>query len=250
MDRSSLMLLSSIGFLTSLFLISSTSVNGQSEFKEYISEPIGVKLQIPSQWEISYENNGTEYCFDEIINCWIGIKEQELGIHGFQISIGKESFNGSLKEFTSHMYNKSKTDYKDFTFLDDKQIMLRDIPAWQLEFNRGQIIDSDKFNKMFKGLGMDIDIEDTKKELNIYTKVNNTFYKLGYIPSKQSDYSNYLPKVINFFNTIEFIPPKPIEIKKPSFLDESDVPSISKNSTAKVMSNEEMEKKLWDIFKN
>jgi len=231
-------------------LIISNTVNGQSEFKEYTSEPIGVKLEIPSHWEINYENNGSEYCFDKIINCSIGIKERGLGIHSFQISIGKESFNGSLKNFTSHMYNKSKTDYKDFTFLDDKQILLRDIPAWQIEFTRGQIIEVSKFNQMFKNLGMDDGIEETVKELNIYTKVNNTFYKLGYSPLEPSDYSKYLPKVINFFKTIEFIQPKPIQIKKPSFLDESDLPLVSKNSTAKGMSNEEFEKKLWDIFRN
>src|SRR5215204_5083271 len=170
MDRSSLILLSTTGFVASFFLMTSLSVNGQGEFREYISEPIGVKLQIPPNWEISYENNGTEYCFDEIINCWVGIKEPALGIHGFQISIAKESYNGSLKEFTSYMYNESKTKYKDFTFLDDKQIKIRDIPAWQLEFTRDEVIDTSKFNKIFKNLGMDIGLDESVKELNIYTK--------------------------------------------------------------------------------
>lgn len=123
------------------------------------------------------------------------------GNHSFTTGIQKYSFNGSLKDFISYRYNILKTEVNGFSFLDDKEIKFKNNPSWQMEYIAdplgGQIL----------------------KHMSIFTKVNDTFYELSYSPVKESDYSKYLPEAQNVLNTIEFIPPKPPEVKEPSFLD-------------------------------
>jgi hypothetical protein len=199
-----LMLLSSIGFLVSLFLITSSAVNGQTEFKEYVSEPLGIKLQIPSQWEIyvDVEKKDPENCFgDDIYTCFTEFRNDDLvsGNHSFTTMLTKYSFNGSLKDFITSRYNFLSTVPIEFTFLDDKEIMFKNIPAWQMEYTAGSAV-------------------NTMKVIGIFTKVNNTFYGLSY-SARESDYSKYLPEALNVLNTIEFIPSKIPEVKRPSFLD-------------------------------
>ena len=190
-----------IGFLASL-LMTSNDVNGQTEFKEYVSEPLGVKLQIPPQWQVIDRNeNEPENCFSEDKNCSIIMMNDEFvsGNVSFTTSIQKYSFNGSLKDFLNYKYNIFEK-VKGFTFLADQEMKFKDNPAWQIEYT-------------YAPLGQ------TLKQMSIFTQVNNTFYELVYTSMKESDYSKYLQEAQNVLNTIEFIPSKPPEIKKPSFFD-------------------------------
>ena len=120
MDRSSFILFSSIGFLTSIFLMTITSINGQTESKEYKSESIGIKLQIPSEWNIFQENNSTEDCFGKIADCFVHMTDDNSK-YGFTIQmIGLTS--ESIKDHAAIKYNYHKNNTEDFSFIDDKEI--------------------------------------------------------------------------------------------------------------------------------
>jgi hypothetical protein len=184
------------------------SESNTSKSKEYKSEVLGIKLQIPSEWYIFTANNSTDECFGEDLACNVMMYNVDLfsnpsnAKYGFFIS--KNSFNGSLKDFTADKYNElqnSKTT-KKFSFIDDKETTVQGYPAWQIEYNREGILS-----------------DHAKKEMETYVKVNNTFYSLYYSPNIPEDYDAFLPVVQNVINSTEFISSKPPDIKKPSFLD-------------------------------
>jgi hypothetical protein len=188
----------------------SKSVAGHSDFKEYKSEPIGIKLQIPSEWYILSENNKTEDCFGvgEDLDCSVMMYNTNFFLNPenakYVFLVSKNSFNGSLKDFTKHQFNQlqnSETN-KEFSFIDDKETTIQGYPAWQIEYTRKGIFD-----------------KESAKEMETFVKVNNTFYSLSYLPNTLLDYDKYLPEVQNVLQTIEFIPSKLPEEKKPSFLD-------------------------------
>jgi hypothetical protein len=63
------------------------------------------------------------------------------------------------------------------------------------------------------------DKDNTRKNMEIYVKVNNTYYEIFYNTIDQLDFDLYLPTIQNVLQTLDFIPSKPPEMKKPSFLD-------------------------------
>jgi hypothetical protein len=182
-----------------------TPLNGQSEFKEYVSEPLGIKLQIPSEWYKLQENNSTNDCFGKIIRCIIFFTNYNFfkldKTVDYRVGIQKYGLTFmDIKDLAESSYNYHIENSKGFTFISDSNTTIDNNPAWQMEYT----IDS---------LG-----DDTSKYMSIYTKVNDTSYELMY-SSDESNYSKYLPEALNVLNTIEFISSKPPEVKKPSFLD-------------------------------
>jgi hypothetical protein len=224
MDRSTLMLLSSVGFLTSLLLMTYVSVNGQNEFKEYRSEPIGIKLQIPLEWDIFGEYNTTEECFSEIMNeCYVYftnynrfknfLSDEDMDKYSFSIQKHGIMPSVTLKDMATAKYNHYKENTRGFNFTSDNKTTVQNNPAWQMVFTE----DNPNTN---------IDIYDPStyniksKTLEIYTKADNkTFYEISYKADEESYYSTYLPVIQNVIKTLEFIPDKPVEKNRPSFLD-------------------------------
>jgi hypothetical protein len=190
--------------------------HNQIEYKNYESNAIGVKFKIPSTWEIR-EYNSTKGCFwgetDPIFitkfNCIIRLDNMVLSqdftevLHpnDFEIIISKDSTsNHSLTDYLSLAYEDTKKqaikNQADVSFINDKETTIQNNPAWQIEYS----INSGT---------------SQYKQMDIVTKVNNTFYGLVYLQMNPSDYSKYLPEFENFVKSIEFIPS--IE-PKPSFL--------------------------------
>lgn len=99
---------------------------------------------------------------------------------------------------SSYYYHKENM--KGFTFISDSNTTIQNNPAWQIEY-AGNPTNSDITNYT-----------------SIFTKANNIAYEIFY-SSKQPDYSKYFPEAMNVLNNIEFIPSKPPEEKRPSFLD-------------------------------
>lgn len=167
------MLLSSIGFLLSLFLITSNAVNGQTEFKEYVSEPLGVKLQIPAYWYIFQENNSIEDCFSKIADCFIHMTDNN-GKYGFTIQmIGLTSEN--ITDYATNKYNYHKTNSTGFYFIGDKEITIQNNPALQIEFTKDNPLKTTKMKWNDKSTWY-----NKSKILEIYVKANYTLYEITY----------------------------------------------------------------------
>jgi len=180
----------------------------QIEYKIYESNAIGVKFKILSTWDIR-EYNSTKGCFwgeiDPIFitsfNCIIRIDNNVSYPHNFEFIISKHSTsNYSLTDYLSLAYESTKQqaikNQADVSFINDKETTIQNNPAWQIEY------------RINSGISQ-------YKQMDIVTKVNNTFYGLVYLQENPSDYSKYLPEFENFVKSIEFIPS--IE-PKPSFL--------------------------------
>ena len=170
----------------------------------YKSQPLGIKLKLPLQWEVMRQYSDSKYCFDvdddrcteQIIN-----DNPRSGNYSFNIIISKEFFNGSLKNYKNYKYNELINSYGSPKIVDDKEIILKSIPALQIEYTEKAYAEPRQY-----------------KSMKIHLGENNTFYEIRYIPNIQSDYYKFLPEVQNILNTIEFIFSKP-EVKVPSFPD-------------------------------
>jgi hypothetical protein len=175
---------------------------------KFESNAIGVKFKILSTWDIQ-EYNSTKGCFEGEIdpifitsfNCIIRIDNNVPYPHNFEFIISKDSTsNYSLTDYLSLVYESTKQqatkNQADVSFINDKETSIQNNPAWQIEY------------RINSGISQ-------YKQMDIVTKVNNTFYGLVYLQENPSDYSKYLPEFENFIKSIEFIPS--IE-PKPSFL--------------------------------
>ncbi len=192
-------------------------LQNQSEYKIYESNAIGVKFKMPSTWRI-LESNSTKGCFEGepdpifiiTFSCDIRLDNkvlsqdftQVLHPHDFEFIISKQSTsNHSLIDYMSLAYESTKQEaiknQADVSFINDKETTIQNnLPAWQIEYSI-----NDGINQY--------------KQMDIVTKLNNTFYGIVYLQMNPSDYSKYLPEFENFVKSIEFIPS--IE-PKPSFL--------------------------------
>jgi hypothetical protein len=154
--------------------------HNQSEYKIYESNAIGVKFKIPSTWEILESNS--KGCFEGEIdpifttkfNCSIRLDNKVSYPHDFEIIISKYSTsNYSLTDFLSLAYESTKQqaikNQADVSFINDKETRIQNNPAWQIEYS----INSGT---------------SQYKQMDIVTKVNNTFYGLVYLQENPSDY--------------------------------------------------------------
>ena len=138
--------------------------------------------------------------FITTFNCSIRLDNKVSYPHDFEIIISKDSTsNHSLTDYLSLAYESTKQqaikDQVNVSFINDKEMTMQNNPAWQIEYS--------------------INSGSQYKQMDIVTKVNNTFYGLVYLQENPSNYSKYLPEFENFIKSIEFIPS--IE-PKPSFL--------------------------------
>jgi hypothetical protein len=164
-------------------------LNQRSEYKIYESNAIGVKFTIPSTWEI-LEFNSTKGCFEgepdpiflTTFSCSIRLdnnKVSSLYPHDFEFIIGKDSTsNYSLTDYLSLLYESTEhqaiKNQVDVSFINDKEMTIQNnLPAWQIEYS------------INSGIGQ-------YKQMDIVTKLNNTFYGITYLQMNPSDYSKYL----------------------------------------------------------
>lgn len=203
----------SISTSESLSTSKTQSIPNIPEFKEYISNPIGIKLKIPSKWTTHIEDNSTEACFEGIGNCSLMMLDREKfsffdgSTYGFSFSIIKNiKENGSLANFMTEQYWILKQDSLEnnekFSFIGDRETTINNYPAWEMEYS------FTNENKLYKSL-------------TIVSKVNDTIYSISYTPKDALDYSKYLPEFQTVLHSLEFIPSIPPE--EPSFLKQSSV---------------------------
>jgi hypothetical protein len=170
---------------------------------------------MPLTWEIYVEKNSTQYCFDEendkilLSDCRVHIRNS-VSLPDYYIDIEKYSTsNYSLADFLTFVYEDIKH-LEGFSFINDKEMTIQNNPAWQIEYSQRYTF-----------------IE--YKMMEIFTKINDTIYRLTYKSTNSSIYSRYLPEFENFIKSIEFIPS--IE-PKPSFLKYSTLKNkINNNET-------------------
>jgi hypothetical protein len=217
-------------FISVFFLISHNAfaqnetqkfVYGQDdpEFKKYENSILGVKFSYPDYWGNSantdFQNgSSSKDCFDRWVctDFWLFQDNPPTDSTFFEYSIfGIDRYNSenqiflseckcdTLTEFAQYIYEKEKQEADYFSFIKDDNITIDNFPAFQIEYT-------------------DEEESTNVTDLDIYTKVNNTFYQFGLSTDSNAIYSKYIPDVKKIIDSIEFIPViKPVE-KQPSFM--------------------------------
>jgi hypothetical protein len=194
-------------------------VYGQNdpEFKKYENSILGMKFSYPEYWGNSANTdsqNGlsSKDCFDRGVcsDFWLlqvnppnsTVEYIMFGIDRFNSDYPMFSFEckcDTLTEFAQYRYEKEKQEADYFLFIKDDNITIDNFPAFQIEYT-------------------DEEQSTNVTDLDIYTKVNNTFYEFGLSTDSNAIYSKYIPDVKKIIDSIEFIPViKPVE-KQPSFM--------------------------------
>ncbi len=186
--------------------------------KSFDSPELGIKLSYPSYWEDLIVDGD---CAEES-TCSIESQSNNENYPNKFSFIISAYFRGSeflqlcncstLKEFVQYDYKRAQSFYSDVSFINDNQTSIGKYPAWQVEYY-GIV-------KMSEISGLE-GMEDTKSRiLNVFTKVNDTFYDISFFPTREEGaFFKHLPEVKKIIDSIEFYPPLKIEKKMPSFLD-------------------------------
>jgi hypothetical protein len=196
-------------------------VYGQNdpEFKKYENSILGMKFSYPEYWGNSANTNNqnglsSKDCFDRL-SCsdfWLlpdnsptDSTYEYTGIFGFdRFNSENQMFSSECKcdtltEFAQYRYEEEKEKADYFLFIKDDNITINNFPAFQIEYTTKEQ-------------------STNATDLDIYTKVNNSFYEFGLSTDNIEGYSKYIPDVKKIIDSIEFIPViKPVE-KQPSFM--------------------------------
>ena len=186
------------------------------------SHYLGIKLELPITWYVSYETSDPERCFNEDLglDCMVSFQHDKYPEIAYyddslaSVDIFKKPYNGSLIDYVREdfgEYQKSlETNFRDYKFINDNETTIDGYPAIQIEFSYRDPTAYSSLTKFFE------------KKWLIYTKVNNTIYEFTYY-NISTEYDDHIPTLKQLLKSIEFYPPsiKQIETntKKPSFLN-------------------------------
>jgi hypothetical protein len=208
----SLILFSQFGFQSSF-------AQGSANYTTYQNLDMGIRLSYPSLWFKAgqYSNTIDKDCSDLCEQSWEVNNTQEiLAIDKYDPSgqtISQSCKCDSLIQFVKYMYKKNQNDAgADFTFINDNQTIVgKKYPAWQYEYSHS--------------IG---------KNLDILTKVNNTYYAILYLTLGNGSYGKHLPEVKEVIDSIEFLPIQKPVARIPSFMNANDTKgsSLIKNESA------------------
>lgn len=186
------------------------------------SHYLGIKLELPITWYVSYETSDPERCFNEDLglSCTVSFHHDAVPeIPDYDdslasVNIFKLPYNGSLVDYVREdfgEYHKNlETNFRDYKFINDNQTTIGGYPAIQMEFSYRDPSTYSSVVKLFE------------KKWLIYTKVNNTIYEFTYY-NISTEYDDRIPALKQLLKSIEFYPPSLNAIdsntKKPSFLN-------------------------------
>jgi hypothetical protein len=196
-------------------------------YNKYKNEIMGIKLQYPSDWYLTNEDNKVNSsCMENICNLFLyrnlksnntsNIDTYNNNSVGLVISSGSVNSQGfkekckcdSLLEFVKFFYTNLFENNDNVLFLNDNEITISgNVSAWQLEFD----ITNPNNN----------DFQKKGKTLTILTINNNVFYILVYA-TDENVFNKYLSEVKKIIQSIEFVVPK----NDPQSLSKDNLPSF------------------------
>jgi hypothetical protein len=129
--------------------------------------------------------------------------------------ISKNCVCDTLVEYMRYQYRLlnalNANAQSEFTYIGDNQTTVGEkYPGWQLEFSE----------QSPNG--------DYSKKLQVYTKVNNTFYQISFFTASNETYSKHLPEIENVLDSMNFFQPKKEIIKAPSFITPEEAEDINR----------------------
>lgn len=195
-------LLNSINFFPSQAqnLTNSSNIIG-NKTTQYENPQIGVRLSYPTTWQEPIMG-------DDIPDALYLSIFDRYGANPFIAVIRENEFSDFykncncdvLKTFMQEVY-KQQSKSPNFSFINDNQTTVgKNYPAWQFEYS--DIVKGERMN-----------------HLDVYTKVNDTLYRLMYSPGRSEAYERNLPEVRNLINSIEFNSVEKPLAKAPSFMN-------------------------------
>jgi hypothetical protein len=191
-------------------VLSTFTDSTETGVKKYENVKYGISFTYPSYWGTLEEDcTGGSECV--IVNPLMG---EKLNDFLFQISllpaehweIQERCKCDNLIEFVQYMYTEADRVYDKFEFINDSQLYAGNkYPAWQVEYSAA------------------LDSSSTDREIHyeVFTKINNTFYRISIVPFSNESSIIQLPEFRKIIESIEFLPIKKVIPKSPSFFNTS-----------------------------
>lgn len=190
----------------SQLIFQSTLAQTSSNYKTYENHDMGIKLFYPSNWQTTETIPIKQGCL-ESWGCSIGLSMEKdsipfLSIFGVSENsdMQKDCKCTTLMDFVRYMYKKVQGDAGFFFTNDNQTTVGKKYPAWQFEYST-----------IFRNQSV--------TQLQVLTKVNNTFYRIIYFPLIDNQlYPKHLPEVKRIIDSVEFLPVQEPVTKIPSFM--------------------------------
>jgi hypothetical protein len=179
-------------------------VNETSQTYTYENTSEGIRFQYPSYWGNLSEEGG---CISKV--CSIPLEKTQEMTYRFNFAILKGSSETShfatLSDFAKLVYPMFQNSLTNFSFINDNQTSVgKKYPALQIEFS---------------GSAPEFPDQPSTTKLIILTKVNNTFYEIGFYPFTEKSRVKQLPELRYLIDSMEFFPPQIPVTKTPSFMN-------------------------------